>query len=101
MPDSKPPLAGIKVIDCSRVLAGPYCCELLSLLGAEIIKVESHAGDEGRLWPPHNGDMGSSFLALNANKRSIAVDLKSPDGVEIVKNLAAEADVLVENFKNR
>ncbi len=99
MPDSKPPLAGIKVIDCSRVLAGPYCCELLSLLGAEIIKVESHAGDEGRLWPPHNGDMGSSFLALNANKRSIAVDLKSPDGVEIVKNLAAEADVLVENFK--
>ena len=99
MPDSKPPLAGIKVIDCSRVLAGPYCCELLSLLGAEIIKVESRAGDEGRLWPPHKGDMGSSFLGLNANKRSIAVNLKSPDGVEIVKNLAAEADVLVENFK--
>lgn len=99
MPDSKAPLEGIKVIDCSRVLAGPYCCELLSLLGAEVIKVENHAGDEGRMWPPHKGDMGSSFLGLNANKRSIAIDLKTPEGVDIVKNLAVKADALVENFK--
>ena len=88
MSDVKPPLDGIKVIDCSRVLAGPYCCELLSLLGAEVIKVENQVGDEGRMWPPHSGDMGSSFLGLNANKRSISIDLKKP-----------EADVLVENFK--
>jgi len=99
MPDTKAPLAGIKVIDCSRVLAGPYCCELLSLLGADIIKVENHAGDEGRQWPPHKGDMGSSFLGLNANKRSIAVDLKRPEGVELVRDLARGADALVENFK--
>jgi len=99
MPDTKAPLAGIKVIDCSRVLAGPYCCELLSFLGADIIKVESHDGDEGRMWPPHKGDMGSSFLGLNANKRSIALDLKTPQGVAVVKDLARDADVLVENFK--
>jgi crotonobetainyl-CoA:carnitine CoA-transferase CaiB-like acyl-CoA transferase len=99
MSDNKAPLAGIKVVDCSRVLAGPYCCELLSLLGAEIIKVENHSGDEGRMWPPHKGTMGSSFLGLNANKRSIAVDLKTSAGVDIVKDLALEADVLVENFK--
>jgi crotonobetainyl-CoA:carnitine CoA-transferase CaiB-like acyl-CoA transferase len=99
MPELKPPLSGIKVIDCSRVLAGPYCCELLSLLGAEVIKVENHNGDEGRMWPPHRGGKGSSFLGLNANKRSIAIDLKSTEGVEIVKNLARSSDVLVENFK--
>lgn len=99
MSHMKAPLSGIKIIDCSRVLAGPYCCELLSLLGADIIKVESHDGDEGRQWPPHKEDMGSSFLSLNANKRSIAVDLKTPAGVEIVTDLAREADVLVENFK--
>ena len=99
MPDTKAPLAGIKVIDCSRVLAGPYCCELLSFLGADIIKIENHAGDEGRMWPPHKGDMGSSFLGLNANKRSIALDLKTPEGVAVVKDLARNADVLVENFK--
>jgi crotonobetainyl-CoA:carnitine CoA-transferase CaiB-like acyl-CoA transferase len=81
------------------VLAGPYCCELLSLLGAEVIKVENHGGDEGRMWPPHKGDMGSSFLSLNANKRSIAIDLKSDEGVDIVKDLARSSDVLVENFK--
>ncbi|HJP35393.1 MAG TPA: CoA transferase, partial [Gammaproteobacteria bacterium] len=99
MPDTNAPLAGITVIDCSRVLAGPYCCELLSFLGADVIKIESHAGDEGRTWPPHKGDMGSSFLGLNANKRSIAVDLKTAQGVNVVKDLARGADVLVENFK--
>ena len=99
MPDTRSPLAGVRVLDCSRVLAGPYCCALLSFLGAEVIKIESHDGDEGRMWPPHKGDMGSSFLGLNANKRSIAVDLKTADGVSVVKDLARDADVLVENFK--
>ena len=93
------PLAGIRVIDLSRVLAGPYCALLLSFLGAEVIKVEDHKGDEGRQWPPHRGGMGATFLGLNANKRSIAVDLKHPQGAEIVKDLVRDADVLVENFK--
>lgn len=93
------PLAGIRVLDCSRVLAGPYCGALLSFLGAEIVKVEDFRGDEGRLWPPHRGGAGSSFLALNAGKRSIALNLKKPAGAAVVRDLAASADVLVENFK--
>ncbi|MBI3992368.1 MAG: CoA transferase [Candidatus Lambdaproteobacteria bacterium] len=93
------PLAGIRVIDLSRVLAGPYCALLLSFLGAEVIKVEDHKGDEGRQWPPHREGMGATFMGLNANKRSIAVDLKHPQGAEIVKDLVRDADVLVENFK--
>ena len=93
------PLAGIRVLDCSRVLAGPYCGALLSFLGAEIVKVEDFRGDEGRLWPPHRDGVGSSFLALNAGKKSIAVDLKKPAGAAVVRDLAAAADVLVENFK--
>ena len=71
------PLAGVVVLDCSRVLAGPYCTVLLSFLGAEVVKVEDFRGDEGRQWPPHRDGMGASFLALNANKKSVAVDLKA------------------------
>lgn len=93
------PLAGVRVLDCSRVLAGPYCTVLLSFLGAEVVKVEDFRGDEGRQWPPHQDGMGASFLALNANKKSIAVDLKAPEGAAIVRDLATTADVLVENFK--
>ena len=93
------PLAGVRVLDCSRVLAGPYCTVLLSFLGAEVVKIEDFRGDEGRQWPPHQDGMGASFLALNANKKSIAVDLKTPDGAAIVRDLATTADVLVENFK--
>ena len=98
-PRSDAPLAGIRVLDCSRVLAGPYCTVLLSFLGADVLKVEDFRGDEGRQWPPHQDGAGSSFLALNANKKSIAVDLKAPAGAAIVRDLAANADVLVENFK--
>ncbi len=93
------PLAGLRVIDCSRVLAGPYCSVLLGYLGAEVIKVEHPDGDEGRRWPPHQDDMGASFLALNAGKRGLVVDLKHPDGPPIVADLAAVSDVFVENFK--
>ncbi len=93
------PLAGIRVIDLSRVLAGPYCALLLSFLGAEVIKVEDHKGDEARQWPPHRENLSSTFLGLNANKKSIVVDLKTPQGTEIVKDLVRDADVLVENFK--
>ena len=98
-PRSDAPLAGVRVLDCSRVLAGPYCAVLLSFLGADVVKVEDFRGDEGRQWPPHRDGVGSSFLALNANKKSLAVDLKAPAGAAIVRELAATADVLVENFK--
>ena len=97
--ESARPLDGIRVIDCSRVLAGPYCALLLGYLGAEVIKVEGPDGDEGRRWPPHRDDMGASFLALNAGKRGIVVDLKTPEGPGIVSELAAVSDVFVENLK--
>ena len=93
------PLAGIKVLDLSRVLAGPFCAMLLSHLGAEVIKVEDHKGDETRAWPPFTKDMSASFLAVNLNKKDIVVNLKTGEGRQIVKDLARGADVLVENFK--
>lgn len=99
MQDDSAPLAGIRVIDLSRVLAGPYCALLLSFLGAEVIKVEDRNGDEGRHWPPHRNGMSASFLGMNANKRGIVVDLKTEQGAQIVKDLIATADVIVENFK--
>ena len=100
MKEAKPlPLAGVKVIDLSRVLAGPFCAMLLSYLGAEVIKVEDKNGDETRAWPPHTKDMSTSFLAVNLNKRDIVVDLKTPEGVAVVKDLVRGADVVVENFK--
>ena len=93
------PLAGVKVIDLSRVLAGPFCAMLLSYLGAEVVKVEDKRGDETRAWPPFTKDMSDSFLAVNLNKKDIVVDLKTPEGRQIVRDLVREADVLVENFK--
>jgi len=99
MTDNTPPLAGIRVLDLSRVLAGPYCCTLLSQLGADVIKIEDKGGDESRYWPPHRDDMGDSFLAMNLNKRGMVVDLKAPEGRQVVLDLARQADVLVENFK--
>ena len=75
MESSSLPLAGIKVVDLSRVLAGPFCAMLLSYLGAEVIKVEDHKGDETRAWPPFSKDMSDSFLAVNVNKKDIVVDL--------------------------
>jgi formyl-CoA transferase/CoA:oxalate CoA-transferase len=94
------PLSGIRVIDLSRVLAGPYCGMLLSMLGAEVIKVEEGKGDESRQWPPVGKGMGSSYLGINLNKLGMVVDLKQPEGQQIVKDLVKSADVVVENFKN-
>ena len=99
MESNKPPLAGIKVVDLSRVLAGPFCAMLLSHLGAEVIKVEDHKGDETRAWPPFTKDMSASFLAVNVNKKDIVGDLKTDEGRGIVMDLVRGADVLVENFK--
>jgi len=93
-------LNGIKVLDLSRVLAGPYCTQLLGDLGADVWKVESPRGDETRAWgPPYIEGESTYYLSVNRNKRSIVLDLKNPDGVELVRQLARKADVLVENFK--
>jgi crotonobetainyl-CoA:carnitine CoA-transferase CaiB-like acyl-CoA transferase len=95
------PLAGLLIADFSRVLAGPYCTMLLADLGADVIKVESPAGDDTRGWVPPVTDAGAStyFLAINRNKRSVALDLSSPEDLAAARELARRADVLVENFK--
>jgi crotonobetainyl-CoA:carnitine CoA-transferase CaiB-like acyl-CoA transferase len=101
----KLPLAGVKVLDLSRVLAGPYATMVLGDLGADVIKVEHpERGDDTRHWgPPFAGEgevrESAYFLAVNRNKRSIGVDLKAPEGLERVKKLAAGADVVIENWR--
>ena len=94
------PLAGIKVVDLTRVMTGPYCTMMLGDLGADVIKIElPGTGDDTRLWgPPFVEDESSYFLTVNRNKRSIALDLKSETGREILWKLIDGADVLVENF---
>jgi crotonobetainyl-CoA:carnitine CoA-transferase CaiB-like acyl-CoA transferase len=95
------PLEGLRVLDLSRVLAGPYATMVLADLGADVIKVEHpERGDDTRQWgPPFAGGESAYFLSVNRNKRSIGVDLKDPEGLEKVKRLAVEADVLIENMK--
>jgi len=95
-------LAGIRVADFSRVLAGPYATMLLGDLGADVVKVERPgAGDETREWgPPHDADgVATYYLGLNRNKRSVALDLSAPQDLTAARELARRADVLVENFK--
>ncbi|SFJ42504.1 CaiB/BaiF CoA transferase family protein [Celeribacter neptunius] len=94
------PLSGIKVLDFSRILSGPYASMVLADLGAEIIKVEPvEKGDETRNFPPFIGGMSHYYIALNRCKKSIALDLKSPEGVQIAKDLAAQSDIVLENFR--
>jgi crotonobetainyl-CoA:carnitine CoA-transferase CaiB-like acyl-CoA transferase len=99
-PPDEGPLAGVRVLDLSRVLAGPYCTMLLADLGADVVKVERpDGGDITRAWgPPWAGGESTYYLSVNRGKRSIAVDLRDPDGLEVVRRLAADADVVVENF---
>lgn len=95
-------LHGIKVLDLSRVLAGPSCTQILADLGADVIKVERpHIGDETRHWaPPIFSDNTSAYYAtINRNKKSLTVDITTPAGQSIIKQLIAESDILVENFK--
>ena len=93
-------LAGIKVIDLTRVLGGPYCTMILSDHGADVIKIEPPQGDEVRDWGPpfHEGD-ASYFIGVNRNKRAIALDLSKPEGKSVLLRLLEGADVLIENFK--
>jgi crotonobetainyl-CoA:carnitine CoA-transferase CaiB-like acyl-CoA transferase len=107
MSDQQRVLDGVKVLDLSRVLAGPWCTQILGDFGADVIKIEAFAGDDTRNWgPPYlRGDeeegRGESayYLSCNRNKRSAAVNLADPKGAELIRKLAAQADVLVENFK--
>jgi glutaryl-CoA transferase len=105
-PTARGPLDGIRVVDCSTVLAGPYCTMLLGDLGADVIKVEPPEGDATRGWgPPWIGveaegtRTAAYYLAVNRNKRSIRLDLKSEGGHEVIRRLLAAGDVLVENFR--
>jgi crotonobetainyl-CoA:carnitine CoA-transferase CaiB-like acyl-CoA transferase len=97
----KLPLQGVRVLDLSRVLAGPYATMVLGDLGADVLKVEHpERGDDTRHWgPPFAGGESAYFLSINRNKRSIGVDLKDPDGLERVEKLAAGADVVIENWR--
>ncbi|GHH99326.1 CaiB/BaiF CoA transferase family protein [Neobacillus kokaensis] len=94
-------LGGIKVLDLTRVLAGPHCTMILADLGADVIKVEAPGGsDETRCWgPPFQNGVSAYYLCANRNKRSITVNLKSEEGREIIRKIAKEADVLIHNFK--
>jgi crotonobetainyl-CoA:carnitine CoA-transferase CaiB-like acyl-CoA transferase len=99
IPDPRLPLAGLRVVDFSKVLAGPLCSQYLSDLGADVVKVEpAGKGDDTRSWPPFADGEGTIFLAVNRNKRSIALDLKSADGQAICRRLLARADVVLESF---
>jgi formyl-CoA transferase len=101
-------LAGIKVLDLSRVLAGPWCTQILADLGADVVKVElPGAGDDTRHWGPpflqdahgQDTDQASYFAACNRNKRSVTIDMSKPQGQALIRQMAEQADVLVENFK--
>ncbi|MEP6817113.1 MAG: CoA transferase [Marmoricola sp.] len=99
-PRAQGPLAGLLVADFSRILAGPYATMLLADLGAEVIKVESPAGDDTRSWlPPVRDGVSTYYLGVNRNKRSVALDLKDPADLAAAHELARRADILVENFK--
>jgi CoA:oxalate CoA-transferase len=97
--DTTAPLAGMRVLDFSIMLAGPYCARLLADVGADVIKIEPPEGDDMRLRAPLRGGHSAYFGQLNAGKRSLALDLKSPEAIEIVHRLVAQTDILVENFR--
>jgi len=100
-PAGQPPLTGVRVIDLTRIIAGPYCAMILGDLGAEIVKVEQpKTGDESRAWgPPWVKEMSAYFISINRNKKSLTLNLKDPQGIEIFKSLVKKADVVLENFR--
>jgi len=104
-PMSEPtkPLAGIKVLDISRVLAGPWCGQMLADMGADVIKVERPgSGDDTRHWGPPwlaGTEESAYYLCANRGKRSVTVDMAKPEGQAVIKQLVAQSDVLIENFK--
>ncbi len=109
MAASEGPLKGVKVLDLSRILAGPTCTQLLGDLGATVIKIENPAtgGDDTRQWGPpyvadgdgNRSDLSAYFMSANRNKKSVAIDIATPEGQAEIKRLASHADILIENFK--
>ena len=99
--DESAPLVGLRVLDASRVLAGPFCGQVLGDLGAEVLKVERPGvGDETRTWgPPFVGELSAYYLSCNRNKRGLALDLAHPEGVRLFHELARRSDVVLENFR--
>ncbi len=97
--DRSLPLAGFRVIDLSRFLAGPYCTMVLADLGADVIKIESPDGDDSRSFGPFVNGESASFIQVNRGKRSVALDLKDPRGKELLLRLAAGADLVLESFR--
>jgi crotonobetainyl-CoA:carnitine CoA-transferase CaiB-like acyl-CoA transferase len=93
------PLEGVKVLDLTRALSGPFCTMILGDLGADVIKVEPIDGDMMRQWGPFDRTESVYYLTGNRNKRAIAIDFRSAEGIELIKEFAKESDVVVENFK--
>ena len=94
------PLADLRVLDLTKVLAGPLCTQYLGDLGADVIKVEPcDGGDDTRSWPPLTNGDGAVFLSANRNKRSVAIDLKTPGGKAVIMRLVDKADILVESYR--
>jgi len=94
------PLAGVRILDLSRILAGPYATMMLADLGAEVIKIEPPGGDDTRTWgPPFGGGEAAYFLAVNRGKKSVVLNLKTEEGSRALARLIASSDVLVENFR--
>src|SRR5947208_10595223 len=92
-------LEGLRVLDVTQVMAGPFCAMLLADLGADVIKIEPPAGDSSRQMPGAVGAESPSFNAVNRGKRSLVLDLKSSDGTKIFTRLARSADILIENYR--
>jgi len=100
--DTFPPLDGIRVVEAARILAGPFCGQVLADLGAEVIKVERPgSGDDTRGWgPPFHGDLSAYFLSCNRNKKSVTLDVQNAEGNDVLHRLLAVSDVLIENFRS-
>ena len=94
------PLEGVRVIDLTRALSGPFCSMILADLGADTVKIEPLPdGEMSRAWGPFDHGVSTYFLSTNRNKRGIAVDFRKPEGLALIRELVRSADVLVENFK--
>ena len=92
-------LSGIRIIEFCEIAAGPYCGMLLADMGADVIKVERASGDAMRTWPPVNDGYSENFASINRGKRSVVLDLKSPEGVANARRLILSADAVIENFR--
>src|SRR3981189_320691 len=97
--DSTKSFQGLRVLDFSTTIAGPHCTRMLADMGAEVIKIETAEGETMRTRPPVRNHFSTAFGQLNVGKKSLVLDLKSPDGIDVVRRLAASADILVENFR--